>query len=633
MAGLTISLPSEGHAQRSVEWPAYGSTAGGTRYSRAVQINRRNVSRLTMAWEFGTGDMVEGRGRMQVTPIVVEGSMYVATPAGTIIALDPQTGRERWRHIAKVDLKLGFGDAASRGVAFWRDSRARRNATCSARIFFATVDARLLSLDAASGRLCVGFGQQGTINLKRGLHSAPSSQTEYEVTSPPAILGDLVIVGSAIADNQRVDAPEGVVRAYDARTGEVRWAWDPHPPAGEPGSETWRGPSGVRSGAANAWSMISVDAQRGLIFVPTGSPSPDFFGGERIGQNLYANSLVALRAADGEVAWHFQVVHHDIWDYDIASQPVLFTLRRGRRAIPAVAQATKMGHLFILNRETGEPLFPVEERPVPASDVAGEEAWPTQPFPELPKPLVPHEISPADAFGIDDAERQWCTTQMTGKRNEGIFTPPSLQGSILFPGNIGGSNWGGVAIDEARQIAIVPTNRVPTLVRLVPRNRVEDARRQNPNSEYGAQRGTPYAMQRLFLISPKGIPCSPPPWGALTAIDLRTGEVKWEKPLGFMPQLADNPESRNWGSLNLGGAAITAGGLVFIGATLDQKVRAFDIETGEELWSADLPAAGMATPMTFTTATGRQYVVIAAGGHDRIAVPRSDKIMAFALPR
>jgi quinoprotein glucose dehydrogenase len=481
--------------------------------------------------------------------------------------------------------------------------------------------------------LCIGFGRDGTIDLRQGLRNVPQSRAEYEVTSPPAIVGDLVIVGSAIADNQRVNAPDGVVRAYDARTGELRWAWDPHPPQGEPNADTWRGTTGERTGAANAWSIISVDAQRGLVFVPTGSASPDFYGGERLGQNVYANSLVALRATNGDVVWHFQVVHHDLWDYDIPAQPVLFTLRRGRRSIPAVAQTTKMGHVFILHRETGEPLFPVEERAVPASTVPGEEAWPTQPFPTLPRPLVPQQLSAADAFGIDSTELAWCRARMTGLRNEGLFTPPSFEGTLLFPGNIGGSNWGGVSIDETRQLLVAPTNRLPTVIRLVRRDMAEALRRSSPGAEYGAQRGTPYGMLRQFLLTPKGLPCNPPPWGALTAVDLRTGEVKWEKPLGMMPQVADRPEATQWGSINMGGALVTAGGLVFVGGTLDQRLRAFDIDSGEELWSADLPAAGMAVPMTYTDATGRQYVVIAAGGHDRIQIPKSDHIIAFALER
>ncbi|MBC7894785.1 MAG: pyrroloquinoline quinone-dependent dehydrogenase [Cytophagaceae bacterium] len=633
VAACLVLPAKDAAAQRPIEWTAYGATGHGRKYSVAARIDRSNVGRLVKAWEYRTGDLVEGRGRMQVTPIVVAGTMYVATPVGTVIALDPSTGVERWRFAAKVDPTSGFGDFSSRGVSFWRDARAAAGTPCRARIVYATVDARLFSLDAANGQPCAGFGAGGTVDLKAGLRNAPQSRSEYEVTSPPAIIGDLVIVGSAIADNQRTDAPPGVVRAYDARTGALRWAWDPHPPVGTRGSETWQGPSADKTGAANAWSIISVDAERGLVFVPTGSASPDFFGGERLGQNLYANSLVALRAATGEVAWHFQVVHHDLWDYDVASQPVLFTLRRGGRTIPAVAQSTKMGHVFILHRETGAPLFPVEERAVPPSTVPGEVASATQPFPVLPLPLSPASFPLQDIFGVDSTDRAWCTARMTGTRNEGIFTPPSLEGTILYPGNIGGSNWGGVSIDERRQLLVAPTNRVATLIQLVPRDSVPAARRAAPGAEFGVQRGTPYGMLRTFLLAPSGLPCNPPPWGVLTAVDLGTGHVKWERPLGSMPQVAGSPDGALWGSVNLGGALLTGGGLVFVGATLDQKIRAFDVETGAELWAADLPAAGMATPMTYTDAAGEQYVVIAAGGHDRLPIKRSDHLIAWKLPR
>ncbi|MGQ0650385.1 MAG: pyrroloquinoline quinone-dependent dehydrogenase [Gemmatimonadaceae bacterium] len=635
VAALAILPAERARAQASVDWRAYGATTHGTKYSRAAQVDRSNVAKLSVAWEYRTGDLVqgEGTGRMQVTPIVVDGVLYLATPHGSVIALDPSTGQERWRHEARVDTAARFGDFASRGVSFWRDATARPNEPCGRRIFFGTVDARLISLDAAAGTLCPGFGAGGTIDLRSGLRNGPPSRGEYEVTSPPAVIDDLVIVGSAISDNQRSDAPSGVVRAYDARSGALRWAWDPHPPAGVRGSETWRGPDAERTGAANAWSIISADVERGLVFIPTGSASPDFYGGERLGDNLYANSLVALRAATGEVVWHFQVVHHDLWDYDVASQPVLFTLRRDGRAIPAVAQTTKMGHVFIFHRATGEPLFPVEERSVPASTVPGETAAPTQPFPILPKPLVPYTLTPQQAVGVDSADRAWCASRFSSARTGSIFTPPSLEGTVVFPGNIGGSNWGGLSIDEERQILVAPSNRLATLVRLVPRDRVAAVRRATPGAEYGAQRGTPYAMLRTFLLSPKGIPCNPPPWGVLTAIDLSTGGVKWERPLGAMPQLASRPGAGQWGSIGMGGALVTAGGRAFIGATLDQKIRAFDIETGRELWSAALPAAGMANPMTYTDATGRQFVVIAAGGHDRLPIRKSDHIIAFALPK
>lgn len=633
LASCVLASTLEGQARRPIEWTAYGATGHGTKYSAASKIDRRNVGQLTKAWEFRTGDLAERGGRMQVTPIVVAGTMYIATPLGSVIALDPSTGAEKWRFAAKVDPTLGFGDFSSRGVSYWRDPRAAPGSACRARIVFASVDARLFSLDAVDGRPCADFGVDGVVDLEVGLRNAPRSGSEYQVTSPPAIIGDLVIVGSAIADNQRTDAPPGVVRAYDVRTGALKWAWDPHPPVGMRGSETWQGPSSASTGAANAWSIISLDSSRGLVFVPTGSASPDFFGGERLGHNLYANSLVALRAATGEVVWHFQVVHHDLWDYDVASQPVLFTLRRDGRGIPAVAQSTKMGHVFILHRETGEPLFPVEERAVPPSTVPGEVASATQPFPVLPRPLSPSSFPLQDIFGLDSTDRAWCTARMTGTRNSGIFTPPSLEGTILYPGNVGGSNWGGVSIDEARQLLVAPTNRLATLIQLVPRDSVASARRASPGAEFGVQRGTPYGMLRTFLMAPSGLPCNPPPWGTLTAVDLSTGGVKWERPLGTMPQVAGRAEAATWGSINLGGALLTGGGLVFVAATLDQQLRAFDIETGAELWAADLPAAGMATPMTYTDASGDQYIVIAAGGHDRLPIKRSDHVIAWKLPR
>jgi quinoprotein glucose dehydrogenase len=321
-----------------------------------------------------------------------------------------------------------------------------------------------------------------------------------------------------------------------------------------------------------------------------------------------------------------------LWDYDVPAQPVLATVRRDGQDIPAVVVATKMGHLFVLDRETGEPLLPVEERMVAPSDVPGEEAWPTQPFPLRPPPLVPQRLTADDAWGADDAEREACRRRLQGLRSEGIFTPPSLEGTVIFPGNIGGFHWGGVAVDPERGIAVGPTNRLATMVRLVPREEYDEARRRSRSVEISPQRGTGYGMARAFVFSPKGLPCNPPPWGTLSAVELATGEVKWEVPLGFFPALENHPGSRRWGSVNLGGAMMTAGGLVFIAATHDRRLRAFDIETGEEVWSAELPAGGNATPMSYEL-DGRQYVVIAAGGHGRLGTKQGDYLMAYALPR
>jgi quinoprotein glucose dehydrogenase len=380
---------------------------------------------------------------------------------------------------------------------------------------------------------------------------------------------------------------------------------------------------------------MSADTARGLLFVPVGSASPDFFGGERIGQNLYSNSVVAIRAATGAVVWYFQVVHHDLWDYDVPAQPVLIDFRRtgSTTSTPAVVVATKMGHLFVLDRETGAPLFPVEERPVPASDVPGEQSWPTQPFPVLPAPLTPERLTADDAWGVTPEERDACRSRMATLRSEGIFTPPSLAGTVMFPGNIGGSNWGGIAYDAAHSLIIGPTNRLAFVVRLVPRDQTRAARdKMAPNEEYGPQAGTAYAMIRDMLLSPNGIPCNPPPWGTVDAVDLATGAKRWESPLGSMPRLKDAPGYRDWGSINLGGAMVTGGGLVFAAGGFDQALHAFDVETGRELWSEQLPAGAHAMPMTYQTTASHQFVVIAAGGHDRLGTTAGDYVMAFALP-
>lgn len=621
-------------ADATIEWTAYGGDAGGTRYSRAAQITRENVKSLTLAWTYRTGDWAVGPGqtRFEATPLLVDGTLYVATPFGRVIALDPATGRERWAFDGHADLSGHYGDFATRGVATWRDPRRATDAPCARRIYIATIDARLIAIDAARGAPCADFGSAGEIDLKTDLVNPPFELGEYEVTSPPAVLGDLVIVGSAIADNNRADTPSGVVRAYDARTGRRRWAWDPIPRrGGDPAYDTWRGPSAHRTGAANAWTVISVDSARKLVFVPTGSASPDFYGGERLGENRYANSLVALRGTTGEVVWAFQAVHHDLWDYDLPAQPALVTLQRDGRAVPAVVQASKMGYVFVLDRETGRPLFPVEERPVPASDVPGEEAWPTQPVPVRPRPLVPTRLRADEVWGATPQDRDACRAAVAGARNEGIFTPPSLAGTVVVPGFIGGGNWSGVSIDPARGLAIVPVNRLPFLVRLVPRALFDSVRRASPGWQGTPQRGTPYGMLRRALLSPGGLPCVAPPWGTMVAIDLASGEVQWEVPQGAFSSEAEASSPSPQGAINLGGALVTGGGLVFAAGSPDRTLRAYDVATGAELWKTTLPAAGVALPMTYQLADGRQFVVIAAGGREPLW-KQGDWVVAFALP-
>jgi len=621
-------------------WPAYGGDAQGTRYSPLTQITRDNVKHLEVAWVHRTGDVSDGsrysrRSSFEATPILFDGTLYVSTPFSRVIALDPETGAERWSYDPRIDLDEGYSESlVSRGVEAWIDPRGREGEACERRIFFATLDARLLALDARSGRPCQGFGDHGEVDLKAGVGAVEVG--EYEVTSPPVAVGDVVVVGSAQGDNRRVEVERGDVRGFDARSGELRWTFQPVPRAPDrPGWDAWQPEQAPRVGAGNAWAPLASDPERDLLFVPTGSAAPDFYGGERLGSNIFANSVVALRASTGEIVWHFQLVHHDLWDYDIASQPTVTTIRRDGQEIPAVIQATKMGHIFILHRDTGEPLFPVEERPVPISSVDGEQSWPTQPFPVLPPPLMPEVMTPDSAWGLTPWDRGKCRERMKGLTYEGIFTPPSLGGTLEYPSMIGGANWGGVAVDPERRLLIVNLNRFASWVRLIPRAEYDQARRAaDSEGDFTAQHGTPYGMNRDgALVSPWDIPCTPPPWGKLVGIDLDQGSVRWDVPLGTIRDIAPVPMPIQWGTPNLGGPIVTAAGLVFIGAAMDDFLRAFDIETGEELWKGRLPAGGQATPMTYRISPdGRQYVVIAAGGHAGLETTLGDYLVAFALP-
>ena len=624
---------------RGTDWPYYGRDAGGTRFSPLTQITAANVESLTVAWTYRTRDSVTATSEeasLEVTPLVVDGSMYISTPLGRVMAVDPATGTERWVFNARIDRSIEYGDFTNRGVATWLDVSAPENAVCRRRIIVPVIDGRLIALDARDGRPCAGFGQNGIVELRPSLRVKPCEPPAFEITSPPVIVGDVVVTGSAVSDNSSLAPASGEVRAFNVRTGAPLWTWDPIPQdSTDPAYGTWKNGSARRTGAANVWSVMVADSARGLVYAPTSSPAPDYYGGERLGDNRYANSIVALRVADGTVAWSFQTVHHDLWDYDNAAPPALVDVTYNGVRLPAVLQATKTGQLFVLNRETGEPIFPVEERAVPWSDVAGEEASPTQPFTALTPPLSPHRISADSAWGINDAERAACRRLISGLRNDGVFTPPSLLGSLMLPSNIGGAHWGGLAVDTARRIAVVPVNRLPALVQLFPMSGLSedeaDRRERASDFEYTHMNGTPYVMRRGFVVSPSGLPCSPPPWGALVAVDLNTGLIKWQSPLGSLPLPAGSPTPAvASGSPQLGGPLVTASGIVFIAATLDRKFRAFDIETGRELWSVDLPAGGKATPMTYETG-GRQFVVIAAGGGDDFGA--GDYIMAFALPR
>ena len=620
------------------EWPVQGGDAGNIHYSPLTQIHRGNVSGLEVAWIHHHGDVRDGsdggaRTTFEATPIVVDGTLYYCTGLNRVIALDPETGVERWSFDPKLRIeKLGGPYLYTcRGVSHWRDSEAGAGQVCAARIFTATTDSELIAIDAETGKPCEEFGSNGRVDLRAGVGAAAA--WEYYTTSPPLVLRDRVIVGSFIADNERVDAPSGVVRAFDARTGSMSWAWDPVPPGTElPTSGTG---AAYVPGTPNVWSILSGDARRGLVFVPMGNAAPDLYGGERRGLDYYSSSVVALRIEDGGVAWHFQTVHHDVWDYDVATAPALFQLDGVGAGVPALAQATKLGSVFLLNRETGVPLYPIEERPVPRSDVLGEALSPTQPFPTHPPQLHPDRLAANDAFGFTPWDRGKCREKLAALRNEGIFTPPSLEGTLQFPGPAGGMNWGGVAIDPRSGVLVANVTRAIAQIRLIPREIYETLPARQSAAfpeEYYPMRGTPFGVYRAPILSPLGAPCNPPPWGTLVAVDLSSGKVLWESVLGTTRDMAPFPIWLSLGTPNFGGGSIvTAGGLVFIGATTDKFLRAFDVATGEEIWRHRLPFTGNATPLTYRIQpAGRQFVVIAAGGHGFSA--SGDALVAFALP-
>lgn len=620
-------------------WPYYGGDQGGQRYSTAAQITPANVSSLGIAWSFSTRDLATKgdairHASFEDTPILADGRLYVCSPFDEVSALDPATGKEFWRFDAHIDAsKVGHypnGGVICRGVAYWKSPRKGRH-VCAAKIFLATADRRLIALDAANGKPCADFGNKGTV----GIASEPAAlyAGEINTTSAPVVAHGLVVVGSSISDNVRVAAPRGAVHAYDAETGALRWSFDPVPrdPAA-PNAASWSGQGARQTGAANVWAPMSVDGEQGLVFLPTTSPSPDFYAGTRAGNDRYADSVVALHIDTGKVAWSFQVTHHDVWDYDVPAQPTLGTVTYEGMAAAAVLQPTKQGLLFTLNRLNGEPIIPVEERRVPQHGMPGEQLSPTQPFPVAPRPLAPSRIKPDDAFGLTFWDRGKCRDVIAHARANGLYTPPSQQGTIVYPFTGGGTNWGGLAFDAAHDIAYVNTSSALHLITLFPQKDYAAMKAAHPGKEVSPQMGSPFGVMREVLVGPFGLPCNPPPWGLLHAVDMHDGHVLWEAPLGTTEDLA--PFSQyilgKTGTPNFGGPIVTAGGLVFIGAAMDNYLRAFDAKSGAELWRGRLPAGGQATPMTYVW-KGKQYVVIAAGGHAMANTKRGDEVMAFAL--
>jgi quinoprotein glucose dehydrogenase len=628
------------------EWPVTEGAPGGGRFSPLGDITRANVGQLQIAWSYRHGDFWTGSFPLPVnrgsafesTPIVVDGRLFLTTPRNRVIALDPETGRELWTFDPKLEGGRAYANMwINRGVAYWRDASGS-SGRCTRRVFLATLDARLLALDAATGTPCADFGVGGEVDLRAGI--APLyDDWEYNVTSPGTVVGDVIVVGSSIADTLRPDSPPGDVRAFDVRSGALRWTFHTIPPAGEPGHETWE--TGTRlTGATNVWSTITADLERGLVFLPVSTPSPDFYGGDRPGANLYSDSVVVLDARTGERRWHFQTVHHDLWDYDLAAPPVLVTLERDGKAVDAVAQATKQGFVFVLDRVTGAPLFPVEERPAPPSDLPGERAWPTQPVPVAPPPLVPQRLDEVDLYAPTPEHFAACRARLAELRNDGLFTPPSLQGSIVYPFTGGGANWSGATWDRERQLLVVPVQNLAHVIRLdeVSPRASGGGALVKPLHGFGLRtlwwlltgRGTgeryrlsPTSGRTLFQHD--GVPCNRPPWARLVAVDLARGTIAWSASTSVAD---DDP-----GGSSYGAALATASGLVFHAGTKRPVLRVHDAETGERIATFELPAGLHAGPISYRLRPdGKQFLVVAPGGHVGIGSPLGDSVIAYTLP-
>ena len=601
-------------------WPQYGGDQGGQRHSDARQITPANVTGLAQAWTYSTGDMTRHASAMdeaafEDTPILDEGKLFVCSSFQEVSALDPGTGKQLWRFDPKAtdDPDVDYPNSFNcRGVAYWKGTDGK------GRVYLAANDRKLYALDAATGKPIDGFGTHGAVTIFNGKLRRPG---EMQFSSAPIVSNGVVVVGSSIDDNQMVDETPGTVHAYDAMTGAPKWTFDPVVHT-----------ANMRAGAANVWAPISADDARGLVFLPTTSPSPDFWGGYRTGDDRYTSAVVAMHVATGKVAWSFQTVHHNVWDYDVPAQPTLGTVTYKGQTVPAIIQGTKQGLVFTLNRDTGAPLIPVIERRVPTDGAPGEKLSPTQPFPVAPKQLAPHSIKPDDAFGLTFWDRGKCRDAIAAAKNEGMYTPPSLQGSIIYPFTGGGINWGGLSFDQARDVMYVNTSNAVHLVTLIPQKDIAAMKAAHPHDEISRNRGAPFGMRRVMIVSPWGLPCNPPPWGLLHAIDMHDGHELWAVPLGTTEDLAPFSEYflGKSGVPNFGGPISTDGGLVFIGAAMDNYLRAFDAKTGAELWKGRLPAGGQATPMTYMW-RGKQYVVIAAGGHAKSGTTRGDQVIAFAL--
>ena len=630
----TVSgTPNRGGDVPVGDWHFYGGTQFGQHYSPLTQITAENVAKLQEAWTYRTGDLRRSEDvpetTYQVTPLKAGDTLYICTPHNFAIAIDAATGKEKWRFDPKIGLDKDRQHQTCRGVSYYADAKIAPGVACRARIYLPTSDARLIALDATNGQVCLGFAEGGTLNLLASMPYANKSGHYYS-TSAPLVAGGKVIVGGAVNDNNSTEEPSGVIRAYDAETGQLIWNWD----SGNPLQTKPIGPNETyTSNSPNMWSTASADEKLGLVYLPLGNQTPDQLGmGRSENVEKFSTSITALDLNTGQVRWVRQTVHHDLWDMDVPAQPTLVDIRTAAGVVPALVGPTKQGDLYVLDRRTGEPVIPVKEVPAPGGAIEGDHSSPTQPVSELtfmPQPLVEH-----DMWGMTLFDQLACRIGFHRLRYEGRYTPPSLQGSLIYPGNFGVFNWGGVAVDPVRQVMFGMPTYLAFTSQLIPRDQVPPPG-DTKGSEQGLNRneGAPYAVKMGPFLSPLGIPCQTPPWGYVAGADLRTGKIVYKRRNGTVSDMTPLPLPLKVGVPGIGGPMITAGGVAFLGAAVDDYLRAYDVTTGTQLWQARLPAGGQSTPMSYETSDGRQFVVIVAGGHGSVGTKPGDYVKAYALPR
>ncbi|MFL5012224.1 glucose/quinate/shikimate family membrane-bound PQQ-dependent dehydrogenase [Rhizobium sp. LARHSG275] len=625
--------PAFGGSVPDGEWHQYGRTPFGQRYSPLDQITAENVSTLKEAWRYQTGDVKRpddvGETTYQVTPLKVNDTLYLCTPHNWAIALDAKTGKEKWKYDANSGMNPDRQHQTCRGVTYYADPTVAAGQPCAERVYLPTSDARLIALDAADGKVCTSFADQGVLHLETGMRYNPAGY--YYSTSPPVAVAGKIIVGGAVNDNYSTEEQSGVIRAFDINTGALVWNWD----SGNPDVTTpITGNQTYTTNSPNSWSVFSVDEGLGMVYIPLGNQVPDQIGINR-SENVekFSSSIVALDIATGQLRWVRQTVHHDLWDMDVPAQPALIDLtKQDGTVVPALVGPTKQGDIYVLDRRSGEPIIPVKEIPAPGGAVSGDHTSPTQPISDLT--FSPEPLQEKDMWGVSLFDQMACRIDFHRYHYEGRYTPPSLKGTIVYPGNFGTFNWGSVAVDPERQIMFGMPTYLAFTSRLVPAADIPPRGQDEKGSEQGLNRndGAPYGVFMGPFLGLLKIPCQAPPWGYVAGVDLRTGKIAYMHKNGTVRDMTPLPLPFKVGVPGIGGPMLTKGGLAFLGAAVDNYLRAYDVTNGQELWRARLPAGGQATPMTYTTDDNKQYVVMVAGGHGSVGTKPGDYVIAYTLP-